>query len=442
MKDDNLFGGIRALRVYKGPSNPSPFMGLINSLSFQCWNMDRIVGAPGAVYSLTRMTDNGGKVIVKRVNMNAPVDYVWTFSEQKNYLVLNSTYEPSQYVYDLEGAFCWKIDPRIEGNYTDWYSAAIEVYGTSMTSVMHGDVLGFDMMVRNQPLWGDIFITQRFSYNGAYLFSLALPYSQDDDDYKAGCEETATLLPNVVSAYSYYRKAHSNQYKWFRYQSDLVIHHLEENGSLSVRAVLSLSGYFGETSETSFSWHWASLSLDEDCFYVTSYGNKERYLDAARWFQLYKIDYNGNILAQTALEQFPTNAGHDEPNDTYTGWIKHNKKYVVHYSPYGQYIRVWDKDLNFIKYIDVDPRWGRYGYIIADYRNEIWCNCLGFIEDKIYLINGKFAQPGEEPNKPGGYHGIPIYDVSSDAGAEFIREMKLYPQAVATTGITLEGYRR
>ena len=43
----------RALRVYRGPDDASPLMGVINSLSFQLRNMSDDM-APGTIHRLVR----------------------------------------------------------------------------------------------------------------------------------------------------------------------------------------------------------------------------------------------------------------------------------------------------------------------------------------------------------------------------------------------------
>ncbi len=123
--------------------------------------------------------------------------------------------------------------------------------------------------------------------------------------------------------------------------------------------------------------------------------------------------------------------------------------YVIHFSTYGQYIRVWDKDLNFVKNVSVDPAIGSYGRPPDSLESWRWCELIGFIKDEVYILIGSYDWDfnGAEP---GGYHTVYVYDISKDSGDEFVRTVRVYPPTVEVfgvtkaevfdEGITLEGY--
>lgn len=153
MKDER---SKRALRVYEGPSNPSPFMGLINSMSFECWNMDRIVGVPGAVYSLTRKTENGGKVIVKRVNMNGAVDYVWTYSAGGFVVLMKSNLYGTIWFFNSNGGNVLKqIETNLKGLLVSCDEDSIH-----MMSAMNHETIS---------------MLTKYDYNGAILVQIGFP---------------------------------------------------------------------------------------------------------------------------------------------------------------------------------------------------------------------------------------------------------------------------
>ncbi len=107
----------RALRVYKGPDDPANFDSIINSLSFQCRNMDRLSDSPGAIYRLARETDKGGQVIVKRVGGQHPIDYIWTYGGMKIlYGLLKSNIYGTVWFFNVySGKVIKKIETDLKG---------------------------------------------------------------------------------------------------------------------------------------------------------------------------------------------------------------------------------------------------------------------------------------------------------------------------------------
>jgi hypothetical protein len=434
----------RGLRVYKGPSSPARFMGMINSLTHQCRNMAWITNVPGSVYSLTKKLANG-QVTVTRANN---IDYIWTKIIEGEYLILRSAWSPFVYVYTITGELCWTIDPRVSGNYSSWYQAVYNAEGGAFnyTSLRSGDKIGFDIMMVTDTQWGMVWLTQTFSYSGGMLFSAAVPYAEDAVS-RSGCEFTSTRISKgrVIIGFTYWQKR-PNPYTWFRDQCDLFIYQLT-GAVLGYTTSLSLTNDIG----SDFFWAWGAPVLEDDFFYISVYGNKEEYLNYACYLQILKIDYEGNVLAQTSIEQAQTNSGRDFEFDTYSGLTKSNDSYVVYLSPYGQFLKVWDKDLVSIKNISIDASLGLYGYEAAHYEDYKWCRFLGFVKNEVYILTGLTAQPGGG-GSGGGYHEVYVYDVSKDAGSEFQRKVSIYvPEVdvfgtkkyeVFDEGITLEGYNQ
>lgn len=432
------------LRVYKGPSNPGRFMGVINSLTHQCRNMSWITDVPGSVYSLTRKLVNG-LVRVTRVN---DINYIWTKIIEGEYLVFRSQWSPFVYVYSITGELCWMIDLRESGNYSDWYQAVYTAESGSFnyTSMQNGDKQGFDIMMATKNQWGVIWLTQTFSYSGGLLLAVAANYTEDAN-YKSGAEFTSSRfsMGRVLIGFTYWQKR-SNPYLWFRYQCDLLIYQLT-GAALNYTTALSLTNNVA----ADFFWLWGAQSLENDFFYIHLYGNREQYLDYPCYMQIMKIDYEGNTLAQTAVEQMPTNAGKDYPFDTYGGLIKSNDNYVIYLSSYGQTLKVWDKDLTFIKNISIDASLGLYGYDNTHFEDYKTCRLLGFVKNEAYILTA-LLNWSYTFGSTGGFHEVYVYDVSKAAGSEFQRIVYVYvPQAdvfgtkkyeVFSDGITLEGYNQ
>jgi len=395
------------------------------------------------VFCLTAKVPEG-KVKVMRVG---DVDYIWTEGRLEDYLVFASAWSPFVYYYTLEGVLTLSIDPRTEGNQEVWYQSAYDAYGGgfNLTQLYAGDQEGFDLQYSSSLQWGYVVLLYRFSHGGALANSLTFAYTETPDVDRYNCEFAMTryscsVQRLLVEMTTWLHRETS--YEWFHKQCDLYI--FSDIDGSSIVASLVNSGVAGDWFNM-----WGARWMEDNFFYVDIYTNKEEYLLYARWSTLYKIDYNGNVLATAAQFQFPNNTDHLYKFDTGTGLIRTNKDYVVHFSTYGQYIRVWDKDLNFIKNVAVDPNIGNYGRIAGAPEAYTWCQMLGFIKNEVYIMTGgyDFDYSG---GGSGGYHKIYVYDISKDAGDEYVRTFKIYPPDVkvfGTTkaevfeeGITLEGY--
>lgn len=436
----------RAVRCYRGPDDPGPFSDMINSMSFHCRHMKQF--NPKGVFCLTAKVAEG-YVKVLRVG---DVDYIWTEGRADDYLVFASSWSPFIYLYTKEGELAWSVDPRTEGNEEAWYQSVYDAYygGFNLTDLYSGDQNGFDLHYMGSLQWGYLVLLYRFSYTGKLLFYVWFPHNEVPNVARNNYEFAQLHYSDKGNYCIAGRTAwihRSSSYEWFRISCTLELSRIEDNALVSI-----MSATLPNNPDADWFWMWGARWMEDEYFYVDLYGNKERYLEQARWGALYKFDYEFNTIASTDIMEFPTNAGHDDEADTGTGRLRTNDKYVIHFSTYGQYIRVWDKDLNFIKNVEVDPSIGRYGYSIAHYEDEKWCQLLGFIGDEAYIIVGEYAFPGEEsPGEGSGWHTIYVYDISKDSGHEFQRTFRVYPptvsvfgttkQEVFDEGITLEGYK-
>lgn len=436
----------RAFRKYLGPDDPGPFSDMINSMSFGCRHMKEY--NRNGVFCLTANVGEG-RVKVLRAG---DVDYIWTELRQGDYLVLNSAWSPFIYVYTKTGALAWIIDPRTEGNQEAWYQAIYDAYGGfNLTTLYYGDQEGFDLQYSNELLWGYVLLLYRFSYHGGLQYSLTFNHTETLNVSRTNCEFALTRFSgsvgNILVGMTIWTYQSGSSYLWFRSLCELQIYK-DEAGVLNHVITLSLNNGAGGPGE--WFWRWAAKWMEEDFFYVDVYINQAEYLTHPRWSKLYKIDYSGTILASTETFQFPTNTGRLEEFDYTPGFLRANKNYVVHFSEYGQYIRVWDKDLNFIKNIAVDTRLGNYGRVSGPIDAYTWCRMIGFIANEIYILTGGYDWDGGG-SESGGFHRIYVYDISKDSGDEFSRTFKIYPQEatvfgttkaeVFEEGITLEGYK-
>jgi len=436
----------RALRSYRGPDNPESFMAEINAMSFHCANMKSF--NPNGVFRLVKNTPHG-RVELLRIN---DVDYIRTKLTQNNYFVFCSAWSPFVYVYDLIGNLCWIVDPRTEGNYEDWFQSVYEAYsgGFNLIDLYSGDQTGFDVQYSDALEWGYVATLQRFSYSGGLKYYLAFTHDEVPLISRYNCEFSHTRLSSsighiIIGMTTWLYRSLTN-YRWFREQCDLAIYRDEDGTPIHI-TTMTITNIIAND----FFWMWGSRWMEDDCFYVALYGNKEEYNSYARWMIIWKIDYDGNILKQTASEQFPTNSDHLYKFDTGSGLLRTNRDYVVHFSTYGQFIRVWSKDLIFIKNISVDPNIGNYGRVAELPAAHEWCQMIGFIGNEVYIMTGGYDWDYVGGGS-GGYHNIYVYNVSRDSGDEFVRKFKIYPpeakvfgitkQDVFESGITLEGYRR
>ncbi len=434
----------RAFRKYLGPDDPGPFMDMINSMSFGCRHMKEY--NRHGVFTLTRKAANG-EVRVMRVN---DVDHIWTKLKQNDYIIFASSWSPFIYVYTKRGVLVRTIDPRTEGNQEAWYQSVYEAYwgGFNLTDLYSGDKKGFDLQYMGSLQWGYLVLFYRFSYTGSLLFYVPFPHTEIPETYRLNYEFAQAHYSDAGNYLIAGRTGWQHRgasYKWFRNSCTLELSQIEDNALVSIMSATVVNSY-----EADWFWMWGARWMEDDCFYVDLYGNNERYLEQARWSQIYKFDYDLATLASTEIMQFPTNSTHDYKFDTGTGRIRTNDNYVIHFSTYGQYIRVWDKDLNFIKNVEVDPSLGNYGYEVAHYLDHTWCQLLGFFGNEAYILVGEYNEP-EDVGGDGGYHTIYVYDISKDSGSEFVRTFRVYPptvtvfgttkQEVFDEGITLEGYK-
>lgn len=423
-----------------------PFMAAINAMSFHCRNMKNFT--PDGVFWLTRHFPQG----TVRVLRSGDVDYIWTYLKQEDYMVFASSWSPFVYLYTRSGELTWSIDPRIEGNYEAWYQAVFDAYsgGFNATQLYSGDKEGFDLQYSNALQWGYVVLLYRFLYTGGLRYSLSFVHSEVENVSRYNCEFCLTHFSKgvgyiIVGMTNWIRRP--GPYDWFRASCAISVYR-DENGV----PVHIFTATVSNNVAADFFWMWGSRWMEDDCFYVAMYGNKEVYFQFPRWIQLYKFNYEGTLLASTVAEQFPTNSGHDREFDTGSGLLRTNDNYVIHFSTYGQYIRVWDKDLNFIKNIAVDASIGGYGYSTEHFEDEKWCQLLGFFGNEAHILVGQYYLPGGGGEVGGaGWHTIYVYDVSKDPGQEFQRTFRVYPpvvtalgttkQEVFEEGITLEGYK-
>lgn len=430
----------RAFRCYRGPDDPGPFSDIINSMSFGCRHMKEF--NRNGVFCLTAKVPEG-YVKVLRVG---DVDYIWTEGRMEDFLVFASSWSPFIYYYTKEGELVWRVDPREEGNYESWYQAVFDAYsgGFNLTDLYSGDSNGFDLQYQNSLQWGYVWVLYHFSHAGSLSFYAGFSSSEVPNVWRQNCSSAQTHNGKYMIAEITSWLHRPGSYEWFRQACTLSLYEIEDSVAVPLTDATLSNSY-----EADFFWMWGAKWMEDECFYCALYGNQEAYLTNARWIALYKFDYELNTLASTAPEQFPNNTGHDYPYDTTAGRLRTNKNYVVHFSTYGQYIRVWDKDLNFIKNIAVDPTIGNYGYETEHFEDLKWCQILGFIKDEVYILVGSYDWDFNG-TEPGGYHTVYVYDISKDSGDEFVRTVRVYPPTVEVfgvtkaevfdEGITLEGY--
>lgn len=437
----------RAFRCYRGPDDPGPFSDIINSMSFGCRHMKEF--NRNGVFCLTAKVPEG-YVKVLRVG---DVDYVDTYHRQEDYLVFHSSKGPFIYVYDTIGNLCWRIDPREKGNYADWYQWVHDTLGPDwevwqLTAVLNGDPTGFDLLQLTGIQWAFYDVLQRFTYGGGLVYQITFPYLNEETS-KWGCSFAITKDPYLVTSVLYmvpFIDDPSDDF--YKYRNDLNIYKWSDN---SFQFVTALTLTNNQNYTGGFFWQWSEIILEDNCFYVGLYG-RTREPTEPRWLGLMKLDYEGNILKQTTSFQLTDYTGgiFAHNYDYYTGLLKRNDSYVIYFSSYGQYIRVWDKDLNFIKNIEIPPNFGYYGQSTGWPYTTIGVAMLGFIKNEVYILVHGYDRQGV--TTPSGYEEIYVYDVSKDAGDEFQRVFKIYPPVdveicgdimyeIFNGGFTLEGYK-
>lgn len=450
----------RAFRSYRGPDDHMPFMAAISAMSFHCQNMKNFT--PDGVFWLTRHFPYGTVTVLR----SGDVDYIWTKIKAIDIILAQAADSPYVYMSDLGSNLFMKIDPREDGNYSSWYDQVSAASGgvENATTVIHGDDYGFDLMMDTYGPQAFIWNTQRFLFNGSLDFNVAFAYDFGWDFVN----NIRTSWHSYGASYTFTRKVGA-VYKvlgvvnyWFGRDptwspgvaENTVLRIIEiDTGGVHVVANLSIATplEFNPENPTKvigpeYFNTWGSCAMEDEFFYVQRYMRKINWT-GPRQLILYKVDYDGNILAESAQVNFPLNTDGISPpgwGDTFNadgsiGILRSNDTYVIHLSGFGQYIRVWDKDLNFIKNIEIPI--GMH-YSTSATRRKM-CHAFGFIKNILYVntfayIDPDFEEPGDQT-----WHTVYMYDISADPGKEFLGTFDLFTEnnVVYDGGIMVEGYK-
>lgn len=450
----------RAFRKYLGPDDPGPFSDIINSMSFGCRYMKEYNRR--GVFTLTRKTANG-EVRVIRVN---DVDHIWTYLRVLDLIIAQSAKTPYIYFQNLNSDTINMVDPRENGNYTSWYAAVSAASGgvANATTLQYGDDYGFDLMMDTYGPQAFIWNTERFSFNGSLVFNVAFGYDfgwdfvnyQRTSWYSYGASFTSTRrVGSVYMALGIVNYWYGRDPTWWSgvaWKSVLQIIEISASGTfrvvanLTITTPLTIDEVNHKVTAPEYFSVFGSCVMEDDCFYVQRYFRKINWT-GPRQLILYKFDYEGNQLAESAQINFPLNTDGISPPgwddafnaDGNVGILRSDENYVIHLSSFGQYIRVWDKDLNFIKNIEIPI--GMHASTSSTRRKM--CYAFGFIKKILYVNTFVYVDLGfEEPTDDHGYHTVYMYDIGANAGQEFLGTMRLYTDEVYDGGITVENYKR
>ena len=450
----------RAFRCYRGPDDPGPFSDIINSMSFGCRHMKEF--NKNGVFCLTANTPEG-YVKVLRVG---DVDYIWTEGRMVDLIIAQSAKTPYIYYQDISSAIIKTLDPRENGNYTSWYADVSAASGgvANATSLEHGDSYGFDLMMHTYGPQSFLWNTERFALSGSLDFNIAFPYDFGWDFvnyvrtsyYSYGASYTFTRRTGatykVIGVINYWYGRDPTWWPGVPYRSDLKVYEIEgESATALYTATLTTTLVFDPEDPTQvigpeYFSVWGTCAMEDEVFYAQRYMRKINWT-GPRQLILYKLDYEGNILAESEQINFPLNTDGISPpgwGDTFNadgdmGILRSNDEYVIHLSGFGQYIRVWDKDLNFIKNIEIPI--GMHASTSSTRRKM--CYAFGFIKKILYVNTFVYVDHGfEEPTDDHGYHTVYMYDIGANAGQEFLGTMRLYTDEVYDGGITVENYKR